>query len=68
MQDFNSTAVCILTIFSADQIDVNIFLQAFREYSGYGGEVIVSSFHDSNMEAGLLLTTIITVGYVLEML
>ncbi|KAI4320187.1 hypothetical protein MLD38_033693 [Melastoma candidum] len=65
-KDFNSTAVCILTIFSADQIDVNVFLEAFREYSKYGGEVIVSSLHDSSMEAGLLLTTIITVGYLRE--
>ncbi|KAI4388809.1 hypothetical protein MLD38_001106 [Melastoma candidum] len=66
VKDFNSTAVCILTIFSADQIDATVFLEAFREYSKYGGEVIVSSFHDSSMEAGFLLTTIITVGYLRE--
>lgn len=62
MQELNGTAVCILTIFSADPINANAFLQAFCKFSGYEREVIVSSFHDPNMEAGLLLTTIISVG------
>ncbi|OWM90690.1 hypothetical protein CDL15_Pgr020995 [Punica granatum] len=63
VKDLNGVVLCLLASSDVNEsVNSHAFLDNFRQVTGYEGEVVLSITHEPNLEANMLVTTVITLG------
>ncbi|CAH9134380.1 unnamed protein product [Cuscuta epithymum] len=67
LQESDGVILCVIASSSAlDSHDVNIICQTFRQTTGWRRELVISVIHEANMDANLILTTLIVCGCIVQ--